>query len=195
LIREKPGRIAVLVILTQAEIAAKIGQDAAEVFSGLYAEYLPKVYRYISYRIADTHLAEDLTSAVFEKALTKFQSFKAEKASFSTWIFTIARNTLTDHYRVNSKVQTVDLDDQVDAVAPELSPEEMSDKNCELQQLQSCVSQLSKIEQEIISLKFGAEMTNRQIAKSLSLTESNVGIIIYRAVRKLRDSFRGEQNG
>lgn len=184
-----------LVILTQAEIAQRIGQSAAEAFAELYEQYLPKVYRYISYRIADTHLAEDLTSLIFEKALTKFKSFSSEKASFSTWIFTIARNTLTDHFRTNSKVRTVCLDDPVSISNQATLPEEMSDKEEEMRLLQSCISQLSKAEQEIISLKFGAEMTNRQIAKALSLSESNVGIIIYRAVRKLRDGFRGRENG
>ncbi len=184
-----------LVILTQAEIAERIGQSAAEAFAELYEKYLPKVYRYISYRITDTHLAEDLTSVIFEKALTKYKSFSSEKASFSTWIFTIARNTLTDHFRMNSKVQTVCLDEPLANPIQEASPEEVSDREEEMKLLQSCISQLSKMEQEIISLKFGAEMTNRQIAKQLALSESNVGIIIYRAVRKLRDGFRGKQNG
>jgi RNA polymerase sigma factor (sigma-70 family) len=67
----------------------------------------------------------------------------------------------------------------------------MSEREQEIRLLQSYVAQLSKVEQEIISLKFGGEMTNRQIAKTLGLSESNVGIIIYRAVRKLRDGFGG----
>jgi RNA polymerase sigma factor (sigma-70 family) len=185
----------VLVILTQAEIAERIGQDAAEAFAEFYEKYLPKVYRYIRYRITDTHLAEDLTSVIFEKALTKFRSFSSEKASFSTWIFTIARNTLIDHFRTNRKVDTVCLDNAAGISNQEISPEEMNDREEEMRLLQSSVSQLSKVEQEIISLKFGAEMTNRQIAKELALSESNVGIIIYRAVRKLRDGFRGRENG
>jgi RNA polymerase sigma-70 factor (ECF subfamily) len=55
--------------------------------------------------------------------------------------------------------------------------------------LKVCLSQLTLQEQEIIAMKFGGEMTNREIAKTLGLSDSNVGIIIYRAVRKLRDSF------
>jgi RNA polymerase sigma factor (sigma-70 family) len=184
-----------LVILTQVQMAEKIGSSAAEVFARFYAEYLPKVFRYVSYRITDTHLAEDITSLIFEKALTNFKSYQAEKASFSTWVFTIARNTLTDHYRKLQKQQTVPLEDPVSDIPSNDSPEDDLDRAEEIQMLNRCLAQLSRIEQEIISLKFGAEMTNRQIAKTMSLSESNVGIIVYRAVRKLRDNFRERKNG
>jgi RNA polymerase sigma-70 factor, ECF subfamily len=184
-----------LVLLTQAQIIEKVGTGAAQAFAELYERYLPKVYRYINYRITDVHLAEDLTSVVFEKALTKFKSYNIEKANFSTWIFTIARNTLVDHYRTSRKGQTVLLDEPLAAADPGQSPEEESDRAEEIRLLNSCLARLSSSEQEIISLKFGAEMNNRQIARMLSLTESNVGVIIYRAVRKLRDSFRERENG
>jgi RNA polymerase sigma factor (sigma-70 family) len=182
-------------LLTRAEIIEKVGLSAAEVFAELYEEYLPKVYRYISYRIRDEHTAEDLTSVVFEKALTKFKSYSSDKAKFSTWIFTIARNTLIDHYRVSSKEKTVQLEEAVNQISSSVSPEDESDRAEEMLILKSCLAELSHTEQEIISLKFGSEMTNRQIARMLSLGESNVGIILYRAVRKLRDGFGGRQNG
>ena len=89
-------------------------------------------------------------------------------------------------------MQTVYDDNPVSSPGQEASPEEASEREEEIKVLQSCVSQLSKAEQEIISLKFGAEMTNRQIAKTLGLSESNVGVIVYRSVRKLRDGFKGD---
>jgi len=134
-------------------------------------------------------MAEDITSAVFEKALTKFQSYSAEKAQFSTWIFSIARNTLIDHYRVNRKNQNVSLDPALPLPAEDMDPEEETVQREEYRLLKQCVSRLSSHEQEIISMKFGAEMTNRQIAKTTGLSESNVGTILFRAVRKLRDNF------
>jgi len=184
-----------LTILTLAGMVEKIGSSAAESFAVFYEQYLPKVYRYINYRIADVQTAEDLTSAVFEKALSKFKSYDRRKAGFSTWIFTIARNTVIDHFRSSRQSQTVGLEAVAENPSPHISPEDEADRAEEIQLLNLCVAQLSDPEKEIISLKFGAEMTNRQISAVLSLTESNVGVILYRAVRKLRDGFRGRQNG
>ena len=167
----------------------KVPRSLAEAFARLYDEFMPKVFKYVSYRIADIDEAEDITSSVFEKALTNFNKYNEDKASFSTWIFTIARNTLTDHYRSSSKNKDLQTEVLTDAMingsygGDDLITEE--DKKV----LRAYIAQLSKQEQEIIALKFGSEMTNRQIAKNLELSESNVGIIIYRTVRKLRDKF------
>jgi RNA polymerase sigma factor (sigma-70 family) len=176
--------------------AQKIVRSTAEVFADLYQEYLPKVYRYISYRITDTHQAEDLTSIVFEKALTKFQSYSSEKAAFSTWIFSITRNTLIDYFRASHKVQTVQIEEAPPPSSREPSPEDELVKSEEFQKLQHCLSHLAAQEREILSLKFGGEMNNRQIARMTGLSESNVGVIIYRAVRKLRGEFdKGWEHG
>ena len=85
----------------------KVSDNSREAYAVLYEQYMPKVYRYISFRITDENMAQDLTSVVFEKALTKFSAFNPQKASFSTWIFTIARNTVIDHYRVYKKHEDV----------------------------------------------------------------------------------------
>jgi len=176
------------------EIAAdKIAGSTAEAFGKLYRQYLPKIFRYISYKINDTHTAEDLTSAVFDKALTKFESYSADKAAFSTWIFAIARNTVIDYFRVNKNSRTSPLEG-IQVEMESASPEEEVIRSEEDKILKKCIARLSASEQEIISLKFGAEFTNRQIAKTVGLSESNVGVIIYRTVRKLRENFRELQN-
>jgi RNA polymerase sigma factor (sigma-70 family) len=171
------------------EINEKISQSAAAIFATLYEEFLPKVYRYISYKVADRNLAEDLTSLVFEKALTKYESYSSEKARFSTWVFSIARNTVIDHFRVSSKKQNVPLETALSIPDGGPSPDDELVRGEENRRLQKCVSKLSHQEQEIISLKFGAELTNREIARTTGLSESNVGTILFRTVRKLRDEF------
>jgi len=166
-----------------------------EIFARLYDENLSKVYRYIFYQVNNQHLAEDLTSDVFEKALVNFKKYNSEKASFSTWIFTIARNTVADFYRAQPKVKMVGIEEAVDAPSQEPSPEATAESSEEKQLLYKCITRLPKNEQEIVRLKFTMEMTNREIAKSLGLTETNVGVMLYRIVRKLRESFQEIQNG
>jgi RNA polymerase sigma factor (sigma-70 family) len=178
-----------------AEIRDRMTESTAEAFARLYDQFMPKVFRYINYRIVDAHTAEDLTSMVFEKALTKFKSYDSAKAGFSTWIFSIARNTLIDHYRTHKSDQNVPLENALPLSVETLSVEDVLTREEECQMLQKCVKELSAQEQEIISLKFGAEMTNREIAKMTGLSDSNVGTITFRAVRKLRDKFSRRQNG
>jgi RNA polymerase sigma-70 factor (ECF subfamily) len=149
----------------------------------------------MSYRVADVHLAEDLTSTVFEKALTKFKSYSPEKAAISTWIFRIARNTLIDHFRASGRRKTVPLEEMDTQPKTDVTPERKFLEKEEAGILRKCLEKLSPKEREIISLKFGAEMNNRQIAGLLGISDSNVGVILFRAVRKLRDDFAERRDG
>jgi RNA polymerase sigma factor (sigma-70 family) len=172
------------------EIGDSTGRSNREVFGELYEEYMPKIYRYVSYRVSDVATAEDITSLVFEKALTRFRDYRSERGAISTWLFTIARNSVIDYYRRRSKRPTVPLDeatplaDEGDPVSEEIARREMRAL------LRLCLEILSRQEQDIVSLKFGGEATNRQISRLLRLTESNIGTILYRTMRKLRDCFQ-----
>ncbi|UCB43030.1 MAG: sigma-70 family RNA polymerase sigma factor [Dehalococcoidales bacterium] len=171
-------------------------RGAREIFVELYEEFLPKVFRYIRYRVNSEQETEDLTSVVFEKALVNFEKYSKERASFSTWIFSIARNTVIDHYRIQARRPAMSLEKaEIETSSNELLPDDVIVKMEEREKLQTCISRLSHEEQEIIALKFGSEMNNRQIARAMGLSESNVGTKLYRAVRKLRDSFEETENG
>ena len=99
-------------------------RSTRETFAELYEEFLPRVFRYIRYRVNSLEVTEDLTSGVFEKALTNFSKYSSDKSSFSTWIFTIARNTVIDYYRVRGKRQTISLEkSEIEISSPESSPD------------------------------------------------------------------------
>lgn len=169
------------------------GGDAAPAaaFAQLYEEFMPKVFRYVSYKIINRSTAEDLTSTIFEKALTGFGRYSHDKAAFSTWIFTIARNTVIDFFRANKKAQSLDVDDAPDVPDGHDSPEENAIKQEDLRRLRHCMDLLKPPEREIVSLKFAGEITNRAIARQINLSESNVAVILFRAVRKLRECVEG----
>jgi RNA polymerase sigma-70 factor (ECF subfamily) len=176
--------------------AVERATSSKERFAELYEEFLPKVYRYVRYRVGDVPVTEDLTSTVFEKALVNFHRYSSDRASFSTWIFSIARNVIIDHFRARGRHQSLSLEKaEVDVPANEPGPDERLEKKEEHRRLRASLSRLSPQEQELISLKFGSGLNNRQIARTMGLSESNVGTRLYRAVRKLRDSFQEAPNG
>jgi RNA polymerase sigma factor (sigma-70 family) len=172
----------------------EVSGGKAELFGSLYEQYLPKVYQYVNYRVGDRTITEDLTSDIFHKALTSFKKYEPGRASFSTWIFSIARNTLIDYYRRRSKEQEFRKEAEPNLLASTTSFEEEVARAEEIHKLRECFSLLKSNEQELISLKFGSGMTNREISRVTGLSESNVGTIICRALRKLRDSFLEWQN-
>jgi len=152
------------------------------------------VFRYISYRVSSRTEAEDLTSQVFEKALTAFDRYDPGRSAPQTWLLTIARNTVTDHLRKSSRRKTMPLDDAVGLAAADPSPSETTETHEEYEKLQTCLAVLPQRDQEIISLKFGGELNNRQIASVVGLSVNNVGTILFRAICKLRNCLKGWSN-
>jgi len=152
-------------------------------WEAVYKEYLPRVYNFFCYRVSDEALAEDLTAAAFEKAWRGRGRFRSDLSAFSTWLFTIARNVATDHFR--RKGPDVPLD-AVRELADATSLEEIIQRDQDFDQLSSLLSQLPVRERELIAFKYGAGLNNREIARLTRLSESNVGTILNRTVEKLR---------
>ncbi len=170
--------------------ANRVNVTEAEEFARYYDEFMPKIYRYVFYRVRNQQQAEDITSETFEKAATKYREFDSRKASFSTWIFTIAHNTVIDNYKKIQKMHQKPLEEAAELMSQDPGPEEALENYEEKKRLIECVGMLPEREQEIIRLKFGARLNNRQISKLLGLSESNVGTILGRSIGKLRLNIR-----
>jgi len=165
---------------------------AAEVcFTQIYRELFPVLYGYLYFRLGDPQLAEDLTAQVFERALPRFMAVQPPER-LRTWLFTIARNLLIDHYRgrrTTSELASVDL---LAHLAVE-SPEGEALLRDEQRRLGGYLHDLDEREQEIVGLKFFAGLSNRESARLLGLSEANVAQIVHRTIVKLRRRFVAEE--
>jgi RNA polymerase sigma-70 factor (ECF subfamily) len=155
-----------------------------------YALELPRIYNYFRYRLGDRATAEDLTSLTFEKAWRSRHRYRPERAPLSTWLLAIARNVAIDHFRrPRPEVPLEDADADADRRAGdrgEPPPEEVLQRQGELRRLGALLDGLPARERELLALKYGAEATNRAIAKLTGLSESNVGTILHRTIGSLR---------
>jgi RNA polymerase sigma-70 factor (ECF subfamily) len=148
----------------------------------VYRTQMPRIYNFLRYRLHDEVAAEDLTAVTFEKAWRYRHSYRPHESAFATWLFTIARNSATDYLRRQQEHEPL-LETAV-STAP--TPEERISQQQDLAFLQQLLAELPDREQEILALKYGAELSNKDIARQMGLTAVNVGIILYRTLRKLR---------
>ena len=87
------------------KLAADVLDGDSEAFGRLYEMFFDRIYRYIYYRTLHRETAEDLCSKTFLKALDKISGFNPQKGLFGSWLYTIASNCLTDHFRKSGRIE------------------------------------------------------------------------------------------
>ena len=162
-------------------------------FAAIYEHYFPRIYSYVRYRVQDGALADDITAQIFERLLVHIGSYDSNGAPFAVWLFAIARNAVGDHLRSVRRRRWLPFDALREMASAEPRPEDIVVRGETREALLAAVAELSERERDLIALKFGAQLTNRRIASLTGLSESNVGVIVYRAVRRLRVALEGEE--
>ena len=139
-------------------------------FESWYRTHLSAVYRYVRFRVATRESAEDVTSEIFIKALRSFHRYDASIASPRTWLLRIARNAVTDHLRSLRRrgFLHVSLDRVPDLVAEVPTQEERMLRQERIQTLLNANRTLAAADQEILSLRYGAGLSNSEIAETLA---------------------------
>lgn len=153
----------------------------------LYNLHRDKIFFYIRKRVATVEDAEDITAEVFEKVFKKVDDFKWQGVSIESWIYTIARNSIIDHHRKNSKyigqvqleeIQAKQPDSEKDLLASLLDAESYTE-------LYQAISQLESDDQYLIYYKYFEELSNSEIAARMDISETNVGTKLHRLRQKL----------
>ena len=168
---------------------------AAKELEAMYDRYFGHVLKYVCYRVDDLSSADDLTSQIFERAVAGFEKFDPERGHLRPWLFTIARNTVNDHLRRQKRWRWFPLDAVRRRQSPSPQPLEQVTLQEQRRHLALAMEKLTARERDIVSLKFAGGLTNRHIGRLTGLSASNVGVILFRAMRTLRELLsQGESN-
>ena len=159
-------------------------------FTQLYNIYFDRIYRYMYVRIRRQDEAQDLTQEVFIKALKAIESYKIGKTPFAAWLFRIAHNQIIDHVRKYKKGMEISLDEAPPSVGAE-DPVAMVEKNFEVAELKAAMMGLSPAQQEVISLRFIAELPIADVARILGKSEGTVKALQFNATISLRRLLAG----
>ena len=148
----------------------------------IYLQYHDKVRAYVRGKIQDPHDVEDLVSAVFMKIVQKLDSYDPEKASVSTWVYTITRNTVTDHFRTRR-----DMVGFEDYMADETYSSAMTDDA--LESLADALLTLKEKERDLIVLHYYTGHTLKTVAEMMGMSYINAKVIHKKALESLRAFF------
>lgn len=170
----------------EGELVQQAQDGNQQAFSALYEHYFPRIYKFIMKRCGHQQLAEDITSQTFMKALQHLSSFKAKGHPFGAWLYRIASNTLTDHYKKSSTksefVQETmpDAKDDRSGAHEELMQSELREN------LLSILKDLKHADQEVLHLRFFAELSVKEISEVLKISENAASVRIYRGLKSLK---------
>lgn len=132
-----------------------------EALEALVEQYYPKIYQYIYYRVSNREMAQDLTQETFLKLVKSIRRYQPT-ASFSTFLYRIAHNTVIDSYRVSHPAENIDL------VEDAVSESDMQDAEQRLD-VASVLAKLPEEQQECMILYYYQQLTYREISVVLQI--------------------------
>ena len=175
--------------LTDDDIAAIVQQaqkGEAAAFGQLYEIYSDRVFRYVAYRVDSDADAEDITEDVFIRMLEAIGTFKWRQVPFSAWLMRIAHNRVIDYYR-RSRIRTATpLDDAPPLPSRDRDPQEKVDTFSDLQELRVAMAGLTDLQRQVISLRFGSDLSISETAHVMNRNEGAVKALQHSAIRALR---------
>lgn len=142
-----------------------------------------RVYAYVAYRLGDGAEAEDVTSETFERALRYRDSFDPKRGEPVSWLIGIARRCIeSSRMRPESLEHTGDPADPLDVEA----------ETVERLTLAQAVDRLDARDRELVALRYGSDLSARQIGELLELRTNAVEVALHRALARLRTLLEGE---
>jgi len=162
--------------------AIKVKRNLAA-FEHHYRRWVAPVYRYFRYRVNNTKEAEDLTSQVFLKVYEQLPNY-TEKGQFPAWLFTIVRHEIANHFRSDQPVVPLEdlglKDDQANVL-------EQATQTDDLKRLNKLIHSLPDSEQELIRLRYVAQLTYKDLATVMGSTRDAIRKQVDRLLARLQD--------
>jgi RNA polymerase sigma-70 factor, ECF subfamily len=151
----------------------------------LYLIHFDRIYSYLHMTVGNRHDAEDLTTQTFLRMLESIGRFRFQSAPFSAWLFRIAHNLSMDHFRANRRWQPEEeVPEPIDS--EERSAEDEAFQSIGRKSMLELIDTLSHEQQQVLTLKFVFNFSNREAATVLGKTEGAVKSLQHRALVSLQ---------
>ena len=157
-----------------------------KIFSKIYDQYIDKIYRFIFLKVNSQEIAQDLTSETFLRGWESFKNGnKIENPQ--AFLYKIARNLVTDHYREKGKVKIVSAE-YVKITDPRTNLEEKALSESDLDNIRVALVDLRENYQNVIIWHYLDDLPIPEIAKMLDKSENTTRVLLHRALKALKNS-------
>lgn len=159
--------------------------DLKKIFSKIYDKYIDKIYRFVFLKVSSKDIAQDLTSETFLRAWESFQNGNNIENP-QAFLYRIARNLVTDHYREKGRTQIVSAE-YVSIIDPKSNLEERAMLNSDLDTVKSALVSLKEDYQNVIIWHYLDDLPIQEVANMLDRSEDATRVLLHRALNALRD--------
>jgi RNA polymerase sigma-70 factor, ECF subfamily len=156
-------------------------QQDPQAFGVLYDRYVDRIFTFAWRQTADEALAKDVTATTFEKALRHLRRYQWQGNSFCAWLYRIARNEISQHYRRQRFLAPLR-----GWLLSDLNVEKSVQRQERKDALHRALARLSPADREVINLRFFEELTSAEVAEILGCSSANVYVRLHRALGRLR---------
>ncbi len=171
----------------EAHLASEHAGAEQQDFQTVYQENLHLIYRYVYSKVGSREEAEDVTSQIFMKAI---RGVHTERGALSVqkWLFQVARTTIADFWRARYRIATSSLDALLDAGWEGPAQSEAAEINTSpVERVQRLLLALPEHYREVLTCRFLLNLTIRETALRLGLSEANVKVLQFRAIKRASD--------
>lgn len=171
--------------MTDSQLIQLIKQGNTELYSELMRRYQRKILSFVYHMLKSSNMeliAEDLCSETFYKAFRSLHSFREVDASFSTWLYTIARNTVLSELR-KQRSGSVSLEESgyIPVAPAEIAPEQALLRNERMNLVREAINNLPEKQRSALILREYDQMDYQEIAVILNQSVSSVKSLLFRA--------------
>src|SRR3989338_772101 len=167
--------------------------NSRQQFEEIYIKYSDKIYRYVYLSINDPYLAEDIVSEVFLRVWRKWSKIKLN--FIQALLYKIAKNIIVDLYRKQKNRRQISLEETMERGIEPFYDQKLIEnlhKDDNIQKLNQQIKLLPQNLKEVLILRFINEMSAREVGVALDMTEVNVRVLQYRAIKKLKEVIKNE---
>lgn len=161
--------------------------ERSDAVGWLYERYFDRIYKYVYLKLGDPTEAEDVCEQVFLKMIESIGTFQWQGSTFASWLYRIAHNQVVDTLRRHSRRPQVPLEPVGDTLPSERDdPHHLAEQSDFRDHVREAILGLTDLQAQVITLKFGAGLSNAEVAAILDRTEGAIKALQYSALQNLQ---------